>query len=236
MASKQKLFKQYKELYREYLSLLNKEYDLKEDRFYNKNTSNDMMVFIQNLERKINDKKYELAIAKWFETEEGSKWRTNKTARLAEIMAERKSLIDELRAVVRPLILDVLGEGWDITELYYTRMSISMIEKNEKGETVAKFGHSFEFSWYDNPWYDNPDFGKKFHLSFGYGTMGSFDIDKQPSRVEVVVGMAKILGNKELLSKLNKVIGKFNVADELLTKEKYEIEDELRNPPLPKDE
>ena len=87
-------------------------------------------------------------------------------------------------------------------------------------------------TWYNNEWYANPDFSKKFHLSFNYGMMGSFDIDENPDRVKLVLGMAKLLGNKELIGKLNKIIGDYSVQRELLTREKFEIQEELRNPPV----
>ena len=62
--------------------------------------------------------------------------------------------------------------------------------------------------------------------------MSRFDIDENPDRVKLILGMAKLLGNKELIGKLNKIIGEYSVQRELLTKEKYEIKEELRNPPI----
>lgn len=41
-----------------------------------------------------------------------------------------------------------------------------------------------------------------------------------------------LLGNKELIGKLNKIIGDYSVQRELLTREKFEIQEELRNPPV----
>ena len=107
-------------------------------------------------------------------------------------------------------------------------MTISILEEDGS----SKFGHYFELLWYNNEWYDNPDFSKKFHLSFNYGMMGSFDIDENPDRVKLVLGTAKLLGNKELIGKLNKIIGDYSVQRELLTREKYDIQEELRNPPV----
>ena len=44
--------------------------------------------------------------------------------------------------------------------------------------------------------------------------------------------MAKLLGNNELIGKFNKIIGDYSVQRELLTREKFEIQEELRNPPV----
>lgn len=229
MASKQKVFNQYKKLVKEYATLSGDTYNLDEDCFYRIHTTNDMIVLSEKIERDIAHKKKSIAIDKWFATDEGAKWYNEKTDRLSVVKEILTSSLNVLKTEIRPLIVSELGDGWEITDLSSERMTIAILDKDDK----EKFSYYFELLWYNNPWYDNPDFGKKFHLSFSYSTMGSFDIDENPSRVELVLGMAKLLGNKDLIRKLNKLIGEYHVQKELLSKEKYEIEDELRNPPLP---
>ena len=226
MANKRKVFKQLTEIAKEYASLSGTSYDCFSEIFYRTHTVNDMILRIEQLEHGIARVKHEKAIEKWY-TDDGAKWYKAKKDRLDEV---KKSLVNSLTALkekVSPLILNVLGEGWGITNTEEKRMIISILEKNG----LSKFGHYFVLTWHDNEWY-NPDFGKKFHLSFNYGMLGGFDIDENPDRVKLVLGMAKFLGNKELVAKLNKIIGDYNVQRELLTKEKYEIKAELRNPPI----
>ena len=227
MANKQKVFKQLTETAKEYASLSGASYDGFSESFYRTNTANDMFLRIEQYERGIARVKHEKAIVKWYGTDEGAKWYKAKKARLDEV---KKSLVNSLTALkekVSPLILNELGEGWGITNTEEKRMVISILEEDGS----SKFGHYFVLTWYDNEWY-NPDFSKKFHLSFNYGMMGSFDIDENPDRVKLVLGMAKLLGNKELIGNLSKIIGEYSVQRELLTKEMYEIKEELRNPPV----
>lgn len=228
MANKQKVFKRLTEIAKEYVSLSGISYDVFSESFYRTNTANDMILRIEQLERGIARVKHEKAIEKWYSTDDGAKWHKAKKDRLDEVKKAIVNSLSVLKKEVSPLILNELGEGWGITEMEERRMMISILEKDGS----SKFGHRFELTWYDNDWYENPDFGKKFHLSFNYGIMGSFDIDENPGRVKLILGMAKLLGNKELIGKLNKIIGEYSVQRELLTKEKYEIKEELRNPPV----
>ena len=187
-----------------------------------------MFLRIEQYERGIARVKSEKVIEKWYSTDDGAKWYKAKKDRLDEVKKTVVNSLSVLKKEVSPLILNELGEGWGITEMEEKRMVISILEKDGS----SKFGYRFELTWYDNDWYENPDFGKKFHLSFNYGTMGSFDIDENSDSVKLILGMAKLLGNKELIGKLNKIIGEYSVQRELLTKKKYEIKEELRNPPI----
>lgn len=228
MANKQKVFKQLTEIAKEYASLTGTSYDGFSESFYRTDTANDMILCIEQFERGIALVKHEKAIEKWYGTDDGAKWYKAKKDRLDEVKKTIVNSLSALKEEVSPLILNELGEGWGITEMEEKRMTISILEKDGS----SKFGHYFELTWYNNGWYANTDFSKKFHLSFNYGMMGSFDIDENPYRVKLILGMAKLLGNKELIGKLNKIIGEYSVQRELLTKEKYEIEEELRNPPI----
>lgn len=228
MANKQKVFKQLTEIAKEYASLSGTSYDGFSESFYRTNTANDMILRIEQFERGIVRVKHEKAIEKWYGTDDGAKWYKAKKDRLDEIKKTIVNSLSALKEEVSPLILNELGEGWGITKMEEKQMKIYILEEDGS----SKFGHFFELTWYNNEWYDNLDFGKKFHLSFNYGMMGRFDIDEDSDRVKLVLGMAKLLGNKELIGKLNKIIGEYSVQRELLTKEKYEIQEELRNPPV----
>ena len=228
MANKQKVFKQLTEIAKEYASLSGTFYAGFSESFYRTTTANDMILCIEQFERRIARVKHEKAIEEWYRTDDGAKWYKAKKDRLDEVKKTIVNSLSALKEEVSPLILNELGEGWGITEMEEKRMMISMLEKDGS----SKFGHRFELTWYNNEWYENPDFGKKFHLSFNYGTMGSFDIGENPDRVKLILGMAKLLGNKELIGKLSKIIGEYSVQRELLKKEKYEIKEELSNPPF----
>lgn len=228
MANKWKVFKQLTEIAKEYASLSGTSYDGFSEIFYRTNTANDMFFRIEQYKCGIARVKHEKAIEKWYGTDDGAKWYKTKKDRLDEVKKTIVNSLSILKEEVSPLILNELGEGWGITEMEEKRMMISILEKDGS----SKFGHRFELTWYNNEWYDNPDFSKKFHLYFNYGMMGSFDIDENPDRVKLVLGMAKLLCNKELIGKLNKIIGDYSVQRELLTKEKFEIQEELRNPPI----
>ena len=228
MANKQKVFKQLTELAKEEASLSDIFYAGFSEDFYHTHTTNDMILRIEQIERRIARVKHEKAIEKWYGTDDGAKWYKTKKDRLDEVKKTIVNSLSVLKEEVSPLILNELGEGWGITKMEEEQIIISLLEEDGS----SKFGHYFELLWYNNEWYDNPDFSKKFHLSFNYGMMGSFDIDENPDRVKLVLGMAKLLGNKELIGKLNKIIGDYSVQRELLTREKYDIQEELRNPPV----
>ena len=228
MANKQKVFKQLTELAKEEASLSGIFYAGFSEDFYHTHTTNDMILRIEQIERRIARVKHEKAIEEWYRTDDGAKWYKAKKDRLDEVKKTIVNSLSVLKEEVSPLILNELGEGWGITKMEEKQIIISLLEEDGS----SKFGHYFELTWYNNEWYDNPDFSKKFHLSFNYGMMGSFDIDENPDRVKLVLGMAKLLGNKELIGKLNKIIGDYSVQRELLTREKYDIQEELRNPPV----
>ena len=228
MANKQKVFKQLTELAKEEVSLSGIFYAGFSEDFYHTHTTNDMILRIEQIERRIARVKHEKAIEEWYRTDDGAKWYKAKKDRLDEVKKTIVNSLSVLKEEVSPLILNELGEGWGITNMEEKQIIISLLEEDGS----SKFGHYFELTWYNNEWYDNPDFSKKFHLSFNYGMMGSFDIDENPDRVKLVLGMAKLLGNKELIGKLNKIIGDYSVQRELLTREKFEIQEELRNPPV----
>ena len=228
MANKQKVFKQLTELAKEEASLSGIFYAGFSEDFYHTHTTNDMILRIEQIERRIARVKHEKAIEEWYRTDDGAKWYKAKKDRLDEVKKTIVNSLSVLKEEVSPLILNELGEGWGITKMEEKQIIISLLEEDGS----SKFGHYFELTWYNNEWYDNPDFSKKFHLSFNYGMMGSFDIDENPDRVKLVLGMAKLLGNKELIGKLNKIIGDYSVQRELLTREKFEIQEELRNPPV----
>ncbi len=228
MANKQKVFKQLTELAKEEASLSGIFYAGFSEDFYHTHTTNDMILRIEQIERRIARVKHEKAIEEWYRTDDGAKWYKAKKDRLDEVKKTIVNSLSVLKEEVSPLILNELGEGWGITRMEEKQIIISLLEEDGS----SKFGHYFELTWYNNEWYDNPDFSKKFHLSFNYGMMGSFDIDENPDRVKLVLGMAKLLGNKELIGKLNKIIGDYSVQRELLTREKFEIQEELRNPPV----
>ena len=232
MANKQKVFKQLTELAKEEASLSDIFYAGFSEDFYHTHTTNDMILRIEQIERRIARVKHEKAIEKWYGTDDGAKWYKTKKDRLDEVKKTIVNSLSVLKEEVSPLILNELGEGWGITKMEEEQIIISLLEEDGS----SKFGHYFELTWYNNEWYDNPDFSKKFHLSFNYGMMGSFDIDENPDRVKLVLGMAKLLGNKELIGKLNKIIGDYSVQRELLTREKFEIQEELRNPPVQTEE
>ena len=228
MTNKQKVFKQLTELAKEEASLSGIFYAGFSEDFYHTHTTNDMILRIEQIERRIARVKHEKAIEEWYRTDDGAKWYKAKKDRLDEVKKTIVNSLSVLKEEVSPLILNELGEGWGITNMEEKQIIISLLEEDGS----SKFGHYFELTWYNNEWYDNTDFSKKFHLSFNYGTMGGFDIDENPDRVKLILGMAKLLGNKELIGKLNKIIGDYNIQRELLTKEKYEIKEELRNPPI----
>lgn len=227
MANKQKVFKQLTEMAKEYASLSGTSHDGFSKIFYSTHTANDMILYIGQFKHEIARIKHEKAIEKWYGTDDGAKWYKAKKDRLDELKKTNVKSLSALKEEVSPLILNELGDGWGITQMEEKRMMISILEKDGS----SKFGHNFELTWHNNEWDDNPDFGKKFHLFFNYGMMGRFDIDEEPDRVKLVLGMGKLLGNKELIAKLNKIIGEYSVQRELLIKERSEILKELRNPP-----
>ena len=92
MANKRKVFKQLTEIAKEYASLSGTSYDGFSESFYRTNTTNDMILRIEQLEHGIARVKHEKAIEKWY-TDDGAKWYKAKKDRLDEV---KKSLVNSL--------------------------------------------------------------------------------------------------------------------------------------------
>lgn len=233
MVSKRKAFDECIELLKEYAALSHNDYDLDEDDFYRNNGTKAILHRIEQVKRNIASIRHENAVSDWLKTDEGDKWNKEKNDKLVSAKAKIASLLTNLKNEVCPIILNVLGEGWEV-EVYTTRLDIMMVDKEEgKTEPTPIFGHSFELLWHNNPWTDSPDFGKKFNLSANYGCLGDFDVNEDTSIIKLLSGMSKLLGDKEVMSKLTDIIGRYYVNNELASNERSEAEHELRNPPVP---
>ena len=112
MANKQKVFKQLTELAKEEASLSGIFYAGFSEDFYHTHTTNDMILRIEQIERRIARIKHEKAIEEWYRTDDCAKWYKAKKDRLDEVKKTIVNSLSVLKEEVSPLILNELGEGW----------------------------------------------------------------------------------------------------------------------------
>lgn len=200
-------------------------------KFYDKY---DTKYFIKLKETLITDmtkQKRQNVINEWFKTEEGIKWYNEKKNRYNEVIKILSETTDNLKKAVCPLLMDVLGKEWQITSIYPYGMTLSLMEIKE-GDTIPseKFGHHFELTWGDNRRYDETKLSDDFRIYLNYGSMGSFVIKENSSRIKLIVGMNNLLTNKPIIDKLTDIIYGFFSKYERLTDEKFELREEMKNP------
>lgn len=233
MNKKEQTFEEYKKLYFEYTELLGikpspNKYDTK---FYDKYDTRYFVKLKEDLIANITKQKRQNIINEWFKTEEGIKWYNEKKNRYNEVIKILSESTDNLKRAVRPLLMDALGKEWQITSIYTDGMTISLMEIKEGDTTPSeKFGHHFELTWGDNRRYYETKLSNDFRLYLNYGSMGSFAIEENSSRIKLIVGMSKLLTNKPLMDKLTDVIYNFFIEHERLIDEKFELREEMKNP------
>lgn len=150
---------------------------------------------IELAEIKLERAKKEAKEKAWLETEEGQAY----TIRLNAKREEANKVYDESEAkAIKELdniIKEQLGSQWGLCYFCTSQIMIGIVDEKkplkDDGTHCSLFGHDFTI-------YIEDDYYGEERFEINYGCMGSFNPTEETSRVDFLVGLAKVSSNKEL--------------------------------------
>ena len=223
------------QLFSDYLTTMNKVYELMGDSDKIVNVEKNMKYFTprsyskESLERKreyalrLYDKEVQkLRITAYFATDEGKKVKADIDIQIEKIIAEREEYTEKTRDLLVSFIKDWLGDEWDISYFSSNSLEIGLVD-SEKNKFI--FGHTFTI------YYPDFMFDEKKRFEMNYGCLGSFDLLKENNtRSRYLLGMGLFSNNKDKLEELKSMLytyaNKMSVYDDELNK----LERVLKNP------
>ena len=171
------------------------------------------------------------AVADWKESEAGLAYIKERKDKIDALWKENRSLINEGRKHVSEVIKDLLGEQWDVTRLSDGYMEVAIVEKYlEDGRPAGLFGHEFEI-YFGYEWTLTKEGPKEYYRwEMNYGTMGTFNLSNDSTRVRYIIGMGRFASDTEVVPQLKDYL--HNMAQTLRRKDKAidELEKEIKNP------
>ncbi len=204
----------------------------KADQLTMKKLEAEMKIWQGRLEQ-LNAKK---ALTAWLETTEGKEYIQKREDEMKALHAKVLDIREDARKHTSALVKQFLGEQWDVTRFTNDCMGIAIIEKyREDGRPVELFGHEFDINFGLEWEYKGAETGwEKKHLwSMNYGTMGSFDITENNTRIQYLVGMTKFISDTTVIPELRNYL--HNMTEEIreIDERYYELEKEVKNPVKP---
>lgn len=176
--------------------------------------------FISVIEKRIDILKNEIAIEKFYLTDEGIALKSNLEKKCETLYDNAKVFHEKMMSMVSEKILALLDDSWTVNACE-TRIEVGLKDTTGKGFRFL-FGHSFDI--YYNTWG-----GDKIELN--YGTMGSFDVlDPKCVLPKYLLGLASIANNKELIIELTSIMKNWNETRREMFREIDRIEATLKNP------
>lgn len=223
-----------KDLFSDYLTTMNKVYELRGNTNDIVNVENELEYFTprsyskESLERKCeyalhlyNDEVQKLRITVYFATDEGKKFKADTDTQIKKIRAERKEYTEKTKDLVVSFIKAWLGNEWDIRYFCSNSFEIGLVD-SEKNDLI--FGHTFTIYYGDM-------FDKKKRLEMNYGCMGSFDLtEDNNTRSRYLLGMGLFSTNKEKLAELKSMLDTYANKMSVYDDEWDKLERVLRNP------
>lgn len=180
----------------------------------------DLEGFISVIEKRIEILKNEIAIEKFYLTDEGIALKSNLEKKCETLYDNAKVFHEKMMSMVSEKILALLDDNWTVNACE-TRIEVGLKDTTGKGFRFL-FGHSFDI--YYNTWG-----GDKIELN--YGTMGSFDVlDPKCVLPKYLLGLASIANNKELIIDLTSIMKNWNETRREMFREIDRIEATLKNP------
>jgi hypothetical protein len=176
--------------------------------------------FISMIEKRIEILKNEIAIEKFYLTDEGIALKSNLEKKCETLYDNAKDFHEKMMGLVSEKILALLDDSWTVNACE-TRIEVGLKDTSDKGFRFL-FGHSFDI--YYNTWGADK-------LELNYGTMGSFDVlDPECVRPKYLLGLASIANNKELIIELTSIMKTWNDTRHEMFREIDKIEKTLKNP------
>lgn len=171
------------------------------------------------------------AVADWKESEAGQAYIKERSEKIDAIRVENRSIIDAGRAHASEVIRGLLGDQWDVTRFSDGNMEVAIVEKYlEDGRPVGLFGHEFEVNFGHNWMFSEDGVEERYCWSMNYGTMGSFNLNNDTTRVQHVIGMGKFASDTEVVPQLKDYLQKMSEKIYHNHKVIYGLEKEIKNP------
>lgn len=232
--NKRKIFEEYKKSYEEYKAFFKLKCTFHENVEYRR-SAEEMCHLIEYHRSAIEEAKIRLRIEEWLKTDEGSKWKKEREERISSLRNEVKTERNNMINKVRTIIINSLGQEWDVNMTNIQSMEVGLVENyRENGNPSFHFGCNFSITWYQNPYYDEENFGKIFKLYVCDFSTSYFEINKNKTVVKFVIGVGKFLSDEKMIEQLTEVISKYDYKSKMTMKTISDIKQELDNPPYQK--
>ncbi len=165
------------------------------------------------------------AIEAWKLTEEGKAYIQERKDQMDALRNEWKNIMTEGENHAREIVRNLLGEQWDVTSFSDRRMEIAIIDKyDEDGHPHALFGHDFAV-YYDHLWN-----GGGYEWLMNYGTMGSFELTKDSTRIQLLFGMAKFASDTTVIPELRDYLHAMAEKIKEVRRQYCKVEQEMKAP------
>ena len=232
--NKREVFEEYKKSYEEYKAFFKLKCTFRENVEYRRRIE-EMCDLIEYYRSAIEEAKIRKRIEEWFKTDEGSEWKKEREERISSLRNEIKTERDDMIKKARTIIINALGQEWDVNMTNIQSMDIGLVENYRKnGNPSFHLGHDFSITWYQNPDYDEENFGKTFKLYICNCSISEFEINKNNTKVKYITGLGKLLTDEKTIEQLTEVISKFDYKSQMARKVISDIKQELVNPPYQK--
>lgn len=252
MTQKEKLYKEFLVLYKEYLTLCNeigkstvsygigRPFDNKAEMDVDEyaetcefvENASKMKVAglksnIEHVQESIDRLRKEVAVKRWAETEEGKAYMKVREEKIEALRQERIALHNENREETRKFVKYFLGEEFDLGTFCDSGMTIGLVKEYEDGKPKMYFGHTFDV-YFDREFSED----KELRWELNYGTMGSFEIGKDANRGKYLVALAKFaVGGKEI-ELLKEQLHSYSAKSMEIQHQIWKLEGEMKNPKI----
>lgn len=164
-------------------------------RIAKENKVSELQFKIELAEKCLERAKKEAEVNAWLQTEEGKAFTNRLNAKMEE--ANKVYEENEAKAIkeLDNLIKEQLGSQWGLCYFCTSQIRIGIVDETKKpkedGTHNSLFGHDFTI-------YIEDDYYGEERFDINYGCMGSFSPMQDASRVDFLVGLAKVSSNKEM--------------------------------------
>lgn len=227
--NKRKVFEEYRKAYEDYGAFFYIGCTFREDIECSRSVK-EMRNLTKYYRSAIEEAKKRKHFEEWLKTDEGSEWKKEYEERLSRLRNEIKTERNDMLKKVRTIIINSLGQEWDVNMTNLQSMDIGIVGNHrENGNPSFHFECDFSLTWYQNPDYDEENFGKTFKLYICNFSTSEFEINKNNSKVKYITGVGKFLSEEKMIEQLTEVISKFDYKSKMLMKTISDLIQEVNN-------
>lgn len=188
---------------------------------------------IEFLERQIVKKEFENKVAAYWEEhqEDYKRLQEERVDYKITFKDTNKRCVEEISCYIfgnLNLVVSSLYFGWEDTKIVVGISTENAEADNETGCTPTLFGHNFDIFYRTKHDYKTDTPYRQ--LEMNYGTMGTFDVMNDTSRIQALVAMGSFAGNEQFKKQLISIIEKYEAEIKKIRDAVNAIDNKLANP------